>query len=338
MVQIHFRFALTVSLIFLAQAAGADEVQLRNGDRLSGKVLSKSGEILRLETAYAGVIKIRWAEVSVLETQAPVALMKAGAPWPVNTRLEAQAGERLRLVKDGSSLPLGEVAYINPKPEESGLGTAYGGHVNFSASTVRGNNTSERVYADADFVGRAKLYRYGLSGKITRSSDAGRSTASNWLGQANYDRFLDQDRFLYARTSLQHDRFKDLDLRASLGAGYGKDLIETERVKVTLRAGLDQVTIDHAAAAHESFQALGWGLHATYKFHDGGPVAFHDQDGYWNLRQRDRVAMRSRTGLRIPVFEKLSATAQLNLDWDRSPASKSKPTDATLLLGVTYAW
>ncbi len=38
----------------------------------------------------------------------------------------------------------------------------------------------------------------------------------------------------------------------------------------------------------------------------------------------------------MPLVEHLSATLQVNLDWDRQPAPGRRPTDATLLVGLDY--
>jgi hypothetical protein len=42
--------------------------------------------------------------------------------------------------------------------------------------------------------------------------------------------------------------------------------------------------------------------------------------------------------MRVPLIERLNATAQLNLDWERQPAPGRRSTDSTLLLGVDYAF
>jgi hypothetical protein len=34
----------------------------------------------------------------------------------------------------------------------------------------------------------------------------------------------------------------------------------------------------------------------------------------------------------------LSATAQVNVDWESHPAPGRKSTDSTLLVGLSYAW
>ena len=39
---------------------------------------------------------------------------------------------------------------------------------------------------------------------------------------------------------------------------------------------------------------------------------------------------------RVPLVERLNATAQLNVDWERRPSPGRVSTDSTLLLGVDY--
>ena len=41
----------------------ADQITLKNGDRLTGKIVSRDAEVITLETDYAGVIKISAARV-----------------------------------------------------------------------------------------------------------------------------------------------------------------------------------------------------------------------------------------------------------------------------------
>ena len=62
----------------VAAAAHADTVTLRNGDRLSGKVLHKSGDVLTFETSYAGKLRIRWSEVRSIATDSPLRVMLEG--------------------------------------------------------------------------------------------------------------------------------------------------------------------------------------------------------------------------------------------------------------------
>ena len=42
----------------------ADELIMKDGSRLMGKVLKEDGGVVDFETSYAGVIKVKWSEIS----------------------------------------------------------------------------------------------------------------------------------------------------------------------------------------------------------------------------------------------------------------------------------
>jgi putative salt-induced outer membrane protein YdiY len=322
------RKAVLVAALVLAAAGGraaADEVWLRNGDRLSGQVLHVADGKLTLRTPYAESLELDWAQVERIRTDAPVAVLRRGAARP----------GLVRLTPDDA---LDEIVYVNPKPHESGLGTTYAGRAALAASYVRGNAESERFYGDGELTGRARAYRYSLSGKAERRADPLAGTNVAWLASGNYDRFVTEKRFVYARGSLEHDRTKDIERRSAVGGGYGAQLADSERLSASLRGGLDYVAVERELAADERYPALGWALKAEARPWRARLRVFHEQEGFWDLEDSRRVFVRTKTGLRLPLVERLSATAQLNVDWERRPAPGRKATDTTLLLGLDYSW
>jgi len=320
----------------------ADEVVLQNGDRVTGLVVHKSGETLTLLSDYAGRITIPWKSIVAIATDAPVELILSDERR-IRTRLgqapsTAAEEERAGPQGTGAGVRLDQIAFINPTPVESGLGTLSSGHASLSSATTSGNSTGTRSYADVDYTVRGKRYRWSLSGKANRVTDSGQETAANWLAGGNYDRFIAEDRFLYLRTSVERDRFKDLNLRTALGGGYGLQLIENERTNVSLRGGLDYVVVDRTTSPNERYPALGWGFKASHRFDGAGSEVFHEDEGFWNLRDTMQVTFRSRTGLRVPLVDSLTATLQLNFDWESEPAEGRKPADTTVLLGLGYTF
>jgi putative salt-induced outer membrane protein YdiY len=321
-------------LLAAACSAAADEVVLRNGDRMRGEVASLSGGKLVLRTDYAGEIGLRWEEVTSLSTSKPIEIVRRGSRAPLRGTLQPLYGGRVLLVALDSTaheLALAEIASLNPKPWESGIGAAYAGRITLSAAYSSGNTEDERFNGDGEFTARARDYRYALSGKVERHDEPELGANTAWLAAANYDRFLRAERFVYTRGSLEHDRAKDVAQRATAGAGYGAELAKG-RAMLTLRGGLDYVAVNRYAAANERYPALGWGVKAGYA------PWFHEHEGFWNLEDTDAVLVRSKTGLRFPLLKGLGVSAQLNLDWERKPAPGTKSTDSTLLFGADYAW
>lgn len=331
------RTVIASILLLLALPSAADVITFHNGDRLSGRVLHKHGDTLVFESAHAGTVRVAWPDIAAIETREPVRLMLRDGTAVFSDRLE-HAADGVRLGDAGRHVGLADIAHVNPGPEQSGIGVAYGGRASLSAADVRGNSSGQRLYAEAEFTARARDYRYALAGKAERQRDAGIETASNWRADGNYDWFVSQRLFRYLRGSFEHDRPKDVDLRSTLGGGYGLQLVDSERSSLSLRGGLDYITVERIAGSNEDYPALGWGLRASHRLGQSDIELFHDQDGFLQLSGDSGVILRSRTGLRAPLAGRLNASLQLNLDWEENPAPGRKATDSRLLVGLGYAW
>lgn len=347
-------------------AASADTVFLHNGDRLTGRILHLSPDALTLETTWAGEMKIRRFEVRAIETDKPVvvlrersdhtewAVISPGDPGRMMVRPiprdevfgpsppDAEPGTA-PVAQPPEATPLDvasrAIRYINPKPEESGEGVSRDGRISLSGAILHGNSEGERLYVESDFNTRARDWRYSLGLKARRERDQGHLVSSNWLLSGNYDRFLaGSARFGYLRASAEEDRFRDIDLRSAIGAGLGTQLLQTERTQLSVRGGLDAVDLRRISGADESYPALGWGANFSKRIDWFSAELFHDQTGFWNLEDPGQVTLRSRSGIRLPFVSGLTASLQLNLDWEGEPTAGRRATDASWLLGLGYAW
>jgi putative salt-induced outer membrane protein YdiY len=368
-IALNFRAAQAAALSALVAAlctpARADTVTLHNGDRLTGRILHMSPGTLTFETTWAGELKIPRYEVRHIETDKPVTVLRersdrtesvmmqpagsgqvlltpaaqevAPAPAPEGV-LPGTAPPVTAPARPPETLELARLRYLNPKPEESGEGVSYAGRATLSGTFARGNTTSDRVYAEGDFGARARHWRYALTGKLLQARDAEGTTASNWLGSGNFDRFLDDDAFVYARASAERDRFRDISRRVTVGAGYGRQLLQTERTSLSVRGGPELISVSRLEGPDDTSPALGWGLNLSHRLDLMSAELFHDQRGFRTLGSDTQLSLRSRTGLRVPFVSGLTASVQLNLDWDDSAAGGRRGTDATWLLGLGYAW
>jgi putative salt-induced outer membrane protein YdiY len=326
--RLAFSFASSACLL-AGTSAHADMVLLQNGDRVSGKVKHKAGDTLTVETDYAGPVELRWSQVRSLQTDAPVEVVMEGGP----------ASDLFWFAGDESDLRLDRIVYINPLPEEWGESFSTKARLNVSGARTSGNTSNNRVQADGELTARSKDYRYIVGGKARREADSGIETGSGWLANLKRDHFLvDTQRFIYARASLERDRFKDIRLRTALGGGFGWQLIDDETTKVALGAGLDAVTTRRIAASDERYPALGWDVRLSRWLGGRSVEIVHDEEGFWNLHDTTQITLRSRTGMRVPVAKGMVANASLSIDWERQPAEGRKPLDTTLLMGIGWEW
>lgn len=336
--------AFSLLLGLAAVAAKGDTVVMRNGDRLSGTARHMAAGTLTLRTSYAGDIQLLWSALKCISTAKPVTLVVHGRRVPETGTLAcAKDGyvtlRPVRRTAAVQTIALGRVVFLNPTLAESGSGVEYKGHVTASASSVRGNSTGTTLNGQAVLKARAKTYRYALLANVNEATLGGQTVTSNWLVSAHFDHFLiDRKHFRYLRTSAQRDRFRDIQLRAAVGAGYGWQLLDTDATQLNVRGGLDLVAVNRYTSGNQRYPALGWGVHFSRWLWQHRIKVFHNEDGYWDLTHSGEVTLRTRTGLRVPIIQRLLATAQLDVDWDRHPAPGVKSTDSTLMFGLGYQW
>lgn len=329
-------FSRSIALVFILAAIStavfADQVVLKNGDRLTGNIVSKRGNTLTFNTSYAGELKIDWDEVAQLNTDQPVDVMLKD---DIHQQLVLETQSR----PTNTAMPaLGEIVYINPNPEESGRGYRVSAKANFGYTQSEGNSTSDQLHADAEMIVRARDYRLTLGGEIDKASVDKENADDSRRAYGSYDSFFNKREFLFAHGQLQNDRFRDIELRAVAGGGYGYQFYDTETTRLSVKAGLDMVNLDRYNAPRERFAALGWHIDLVHKLARSDIEIFHTQDGYRSLSQAASVLVQTRSGLRFPLSGGLHALTQLNLDWESDPAPGRQKLDSKVLIGIGYAY
>ena len=333
--------ALGFVLALLAPVAAlADAVYMKNGDRISGKVLHMDEASIRLETPYAGEIKIEIAEVVSIETDAEVDVqLDDGTLGKARLSRVPDGGVTLhRKGAPAATVPLERVAYINPNAKESGVGVDWSGRVFLGVTDTGGNSETRDAYGQAELRATAKEWRWTTGGRAKYAEASGTQTAGSWLVNTRYDWFFAEQQYLYGRASIQRDTFSGIDLRWTAGAGYGYKVFESERLNLELRAGLDYVDTTSTVPPDQEYLAIGWGVTFDWWIVEDRLQFFHNSEGFTDPRGDEGIILRAETGLRAPIIDDLTANFQVNLDYDSDPAPGFKSTDRTYIVGIGYTF
>jgi len=316
--------------------ASADEVWLKNGDRLTGKVVSLDGGILLFKTSYAGDLSIQWGEVANLKTDEPIKVVlgdETTAQGPVSPGDSGKVKVKAEQVAEPVTVDLASVKSINPKPP---LRTNLRANVGFSMTD--GNTDTQDIYADAEFMARTLQNRYTIGGLYKRSEEEDVKTEDKALGYMKYDHFFTKKWYGYANATGEQDEFKDLDLRTTLGAGAGYQFIESDRTNLSLEAGLSYVDENYILAEDNSFAAGRWGLKFDHFLLPKSLQYFLYHTGLQSVEDSEDLILFTQTGFRIPFYKNLNITAQFNWEYDKSPSPGKKESDYTYLLTFGYLW
>lgn len=322
-------------------ADGVDQVLLRNGDRISGRILRKVEDTLTLETAYAGKLKIKWSEVVSLQSAQPVEIYLADRTILVGKLAQAATGEvrvESEVVNGVQPLLMEQVVYINPPPEISGRGVKLSGRVNLAYNLNEGNTEVEAFHVDGEMVARSKRNRYTLGGQYNEAEDRGVRTENNTTAYMKYDHFFSQHWYGYANGIFNKDRFKDLELRTALGLGSGYQVWESDALNLAVETGFNYVNEDFITAIDNSYPAARWSLKYDQLLFKKLFQVFHVQEFYFGLEDSDDIFARAETGIRLPLLDTLKATLQVNVEWDNTPSPGREKTDYDYLFGLGYHW
>ena len=343
---------LTAAIIILVGSGltQADELLMLNGDRLSGEVISRSGDTLRFKTAYAGTIKIKWSEIKSVLTDDEMTL-QLDNERVVQTRSITNDVDQLIVIDeaDGESMvvPQETLTSLNPEPWELGEGYKFSGLVSFAAKVERGNNDKTEIDGDGTMELRRQRDRAKLFFEYEKDTKDGSATKNKWSIRNSYDYFPEKQwnlgmtvpKWFYGGTLVaQSDQFADLTLRLIAGPHIGYQFYEGHEKNLLLQTGIARV--------HEEFQNdpsnnfWGWAWHIDYDQYLLQDVVqfYHRQVGVYGVRGANKTLWTSWTGLRLPLWSGLIASTEMQVEYDSDPASDADTTDTTFRFKLGYRW
>lgn len=327
------RLASVVLLATLAAATptAADEVQLANGDRLTGELVALANGTLTFSTPH-GELRIPWNLVTSLAVETPM-LVTVGDGPPAAAGSAIGSATTGLATGTGGPLAFADITAITrPVPPVTVDGVANAGFLRSG-----GNSDASSLQLDGNLGVRAGANRYTGTASFIRSEDRSTETARNWSTSLKYDRFLDPRLFLNANALFTGDQFRDLDLRTALGAGLGYQVLDTPRVRLTTDAGIGWVNEHRTAGDDNRYTAAreSAALDVFLILPDRMQL-FHQHDGYFGVTGEDNLFIRTQNGVRLGLAGGLVTTMRLGLEYDRTPAPGRRNIDRTVAVTLGY--
>lgn len=322
---------------FVAMPAAADEVILKNGDRITGTLEELAGGKLSIKTEYAGTVEIDWAQVDTLSTDAPV-YVKIGDNLVRATIIAADDGTASLSSEDLLDSDPIELSRMSEMTYEKKPAVRVSGRINLGASSSSGNTDSENLHANAEVVARSAQNRFTAGGRINEAKTDGARTESNWLAYLKYDHFISAKWYASANMNAENDKFKDINLRTTIGASSGYQFFDDDQTSLSVELGLSYVSTDFITSVDQDYPAARWALDYAQKLFDTDNQFFHRDEVFVALDDSDNLFLRTATGFRLPIVAGMNSTIQYNYDWDDNPAPGRVKEDKTWLVTIGYQW
>ncbi|TCK17238.1 putative salt-induced outer membrane protein YdiY [Thiogranum longum] len=337
-----FRQLLCLTTGLFSALSFADQATLSNGDRITGTLIEQTMDELVIDTSYAGKITINRSETLNLSTDHPLRLqLHDGRQLDGVLKADEAAGLNVETV-DGQQLPLSgldAIASIGAIPSDKPAEYEWRGNIAVAGEAQSGNTDTDKLNLSTRVVAEKKNdNRFTVGAMLAREHVDDRLTKEQYRLDGKYDHFFHDRWYGFIGASFEQDPFRDIDLRSVFSAGSGYQFHDSDKLRLSLEAGLSYTDTSFVVDQDDSYAGFNWGLNWEQSLPGDKLMFFHRHRGNQGLDSSDNLIINAQTGIKLPIAAGLSASAEYDLDWDRSPPDNTKSTDHTYLLGVAYDW
>lgn len=287
--------SLVLLAIGLSSAALADQVVLKNADRLTGTIIKSDGKHLLMKTEFAGDVTIDWTAIQQITSDQQLHVGLSNGQTAVG-RITTSDGKLEVVTKTRGTVdtPKENVVLIRNDAEQAayeqslnpGFRENWEGGATVGFALTRGNSQTKNL-ALAFNANRKTLHdKLGLyANSVYATNDAPgavpSTTANAEQGGIRYDHDITPRLFAFVGADFQADSLQTLNLRYVLGGGLGLHVIKREATTLDILAGANY-THESYVPFSRSFAAATLGDEFMHKLH-GSTVLTQSLYFYPNL-------------------------------------------------------
>jgi hypothetical protein len=227
----------------------ADQIVLKNGDRVTGSIVKKDDKNLTIKSDHMGVIVIAWSQVDTIVAEKPVHIVLQDGRALQGTLAGAEGDVVVTTSQAKINTKPAEIAAIRNDDEEKayqrllhpGWGELWAGSARTGLAGTAGNAKTLTYTAGmnanrATNTDKTSLY-FNFIKASARAKGESEDTAEAVRGGVSYGHNVNSRLFFSAFNDYEYDRFQDLDLRFVIGGGAGFHVWKRERSTMDLLAG-----------------------------------------------------------------------------------------------------
>lgn len=347
--------SITVLFLCLAAIARADVATLKNGDRITGTLVTIKGGNLELKSETLGDLTIPLSQITSFSSEKPVAVMVKGEE-PLRGMLEFESSGDFKVSANGKEQTVAASSIELIMPEESYdkliEHTArpwqdWKGNASLGYAVQRGDqqtsNFSTTVAATRErpatpIFARHWRTNYGLTMIFSRAAQMGTSVTSNTFSTSlRQDYLFAPDNFAFGLVQFDHIGAQGLYLRQTYGGGIGHDVIKSSRMLFSVLGGLNDV--------HEKFFTGAFDQNAEALAGEKLGIQItklvridHSLNFYPNLTATGQYRFDTTTTLSAKLSTRFSANLSVVDFYLSNPAAGSHKNNEAFTAGLGYAF
>jgi small nuclear ribonucleoprotein (snRNP)-like protein len=249
-----FFFGVLGSMLNIAVCA--DQIVLKNGDRLTGTIVELDDEDLTMKSELAGEITVGWSDVEGISSTQPVYVTLKDARMLLGTLaasngqvgVQTQGAGTVMITRDlirsiRSEERQEEYQIEFDRMRHPRLLDGWSGFAETGLTMTRGNSVTSTLEAGMSATRMTRRDKFGLYftsiyGNEGTTTGQSLTTARSLRGGARYDHDIFDGIFGFGVTDFESDKFQQLNLRNVTGGGLGWHALRGESTSLDLLAGV----------------------------------------------------------------------------------------------------
>jgi len=298
----------------IASLAYADQITLKNGDRITGKVQKKDGASLTINSDIFGPVTVPWEAVTGITSEGTLTIVLPGGKT-VQGKISSE-DQQLEVTTPTARevVTIAKVDAIRNAEEQKAwerlqkpsVLALWAGYADLGVSLARGNAVASTITAALSATRETRSDKTSAyfnqiysKGKLTDGTTT--TTAEAVRGGWAYNRNVTPRLFVNLFNDYEYDAFQSLDLRFVLGGGLGYTLVKRETTQFDLLGG--------AAYNHEKFST---------------PESRNSAEAYWGNNLMHKFSKITTLNQMFRMFNNLSNTGEYRMNFDLGTATVLK--------------
>ena len=330
---------LLATFVLFVQISHGDEIHLKNGDRISGKIQHLVDGKLTIKADVAGTVTVALSDIQTLSSDEPIQVNlkdKTGFNQKVSTAEPGKFTIEGSETTKAQEFEVADIVSINPPPKK------WTGDISVGITSTHGNTKTEMISANANFSKRTEKDRTTISTDYAKGQQEDPDTGETvtiedwWRAKGKYDYFFSKKMYGYVDGRYEKDAIAELDRRTIIGVGAGYQWIESENINFSSEFGLASLyeKYDNQTDSNSEI-TLQLGYIFDKKLRKNIKLV-HDLTYYPVIDKFSDYYLTTTAGVRADFTETFFATAKAILNYDRTPAIGAHKTDVKYFFGLGY--
>lgn len=294
----------------------ADQITMKDGDRISGDIVKKDGETVTIKSKNFGTVTLKWDDIANVKTDQPLNVVLPD-DRTVKANIQTEDGNiAVQTPGTPQRVPPAQIRALRNDAEQAAyermlhpgifdLWTITG---SIGIAGTKGNAETSTITTPINFVRASNTSRTSAYFNLIRSTatvdGVSAQTAKAIRGGWAFSRNLTGRIFANAFNDFEYDKFQSLDLRSVIGGGLGYNIWKNDTNGLSVVAG--------GAWNREAFSALG----TTPSFTRNSAEIYWGDDFNYKLNSRTTAVQTFR------MFNNMTDTGEFRVNFDAGTTTR----------------